>query len=190
MKAHNLRLAVGILSLTAIVLPGCGNPEAAVATQAAQTEHTAPATLTAAPTATRTPVPPTPTATEPPGPTPSGKYEFFEVSTDQVSEDQVNVSFGYQMEDGLDLDGVQIMAQFNNQGASCNVNQFTIFSSPYAVTQPAGLVAGDMAVVMSMQDSGKCSFAGFKLMAFRVENQKPAVLYQQEFEIPFTLEKK
>lgn len=150
-------------------------------------------TSTSAPAATVTPtsVPPSPTPTELPGPTPSGAFGFFDVALEQASADTVGVSFGYQLEQGLDLNGVQIMAQAMTKGASCNSGRFTVFSKPHAVSGIAvGMVKGADAVTMSMQEPAKCSFKGFTLMVFRVQGSAPITLYKQDFEIPFELEKK
>jgi hypothetical protein len=126
----------------------------------------------------------------PAGPTPSGKFEFFDVALAQTGKDTVLVTFGYQLEQGLDPNGVMIMAQASTNGAKCNTNHFNLFSKPYVVNQAvSGIVKGADAASISMTDTGKCSFKGFTLMVFRVKGNAPDVLYQQEFEMPFDLEK-
>ena len=200
---HGLR---SMLILPALLLSACApavnlTQTAIASTQAAEGQNAtdvaasataAAASMTAAaPTATSTPVPPSPTPTEPPGPTPSGVFGFFDVALEQASADTVQVSFGYQLQQGLDLNGVQIMAQTITKGANCNSRRFTVFSRPHAVNGVAvGIVRGADAVAMSMQDPAKCSFKGFTLMVFRVQGSAPVTLFKQDFEMPFELEKK
>jgi len=151
-----------------------------------------PPTFTPEPTATYTPVPPSPTSTETPGPTPSGKFEFFDVTLDQESKDTVNISFGYQLEKGLDPSGLQIMPQLAIQGTSvnCNTMSFSTMAGPYILKGDiSGIVKGADAATLSMIKPAKCSFTGFALMVVRPKGSSFETLYQQIFEIPFDLEK-
>lgn len=186
---HTLR---SMLLVPALFLSACAPSVSATQTSESRTATEAAAAMTAAaPTATSTPVPPSATPTPPPGPTASGIYEFFDVSIEQAGADTVRVSFGYQLEQGLDLNGVQIMAQAITKGATCNSGSFTVFSSPHAVNGEAvGIVKGADAVAISMEKPAKCTFKGFTLMVFRVKGSAPDVLYQQDFAMPFDLEKK
>ncbi len=170
--------------LTVLAMSGC-----APAPTPEPTSTPVPPTFTPEPTATSTLIPPSPTPTELPGPTPSGKFEFFDVSIEQESKDTVRVSFGYQLEQGVDLNGLKIMAQATTKGAECNTNKFSVFSKPYDVAEVVSIVEGDNAVSISMKESGKCSFKGFSLAVFRVEGTSAVFLYQQEIEMPFELEK-
>jgi hypothetical protein len=151
-----------------------------------------PPTLTPEPTGTSTPVPPSPTPTETPGPTPSGKFEFFDVALDQAGKDTVNISFGYQLEQGLDPSGLQIMAQLPTKGTSvsCNTMNFSTFAKPYILKgDVAGIVKGADVVTLSLTKPAKCSFKGFTLMVIRLKESSFETLYKQDFDIPFELEK-
>lgn len=136
-------------------------------------------------------VPPNPTNAEPPEPTLNGKFEFFDVSLDQPSKDTVTITFGYQIEKGADTSGLQIMAQPLKKGVSCSIKDFTTNSKPYIlkgdVPDPA---KSDNVTNLSMATPAKCRFTGFTLVVFRLEGSNPVVFYQQDFEIPFDLEKK
>ena len=174
--------------LLAVLVNGCASatPEP-TPVPSTFTASPIPPANTPEPTATSTLVP---TPTEPPGPTPSGKFEFFDVSLEQAGKDMVLVSFGYQLEQDLDLDGVMIMASATKQGATCDSGSFKLFSKSYMVSEPvSGLVEGDESAAISMTEAGKCNFKGFTLMVFRVEGSSPVRLYEQNFEIPFELEK-
>ena len=173
--------------LTVLAISGC-----APAPTPEPTSTPVPPTFTPEPTATSTPIPPSPTPTEPLGPTPSGKFEFFDVTLDQAGKDTVNISFGYQLEKGLDPSGLQIMAQLPTKGTSisCNTMNFSTFAKPYILKgDVSGIVKGADAASISMTEPAKCSFKGFTLIVFRVEGSAPVTLYKQDFEIPFDLEK-
>ena len=187
MKKSIGSILLAIVLLT-VLLSGCASAPTSV--QPTFTPLPIPPTFTPQPTATRTPVPPSPTPTEPSGPTPSGKFEFFDVALDQAGKDTVRISFGYQLQRGLDLNGLLIMAQASTKGASCNSGRFSVFSKPYVVTGTAsGMAKGADAASISMTEAGKCSFKGFTLMVFRVQGSAAVTLYKQDFEIPFDLEK-
>ena len=184
--------------LSAAILSACTQTVQATQTAAAQTQmveshnatEAAASSTAAVPTATSTPVPPSPTPTETPGPTPSGKFEFFDVALNQAGKDTVLVSFGYQLEQGLDVNGLMIMAQASTKGATCDSGHFSLFSKPYTVNQAvSGIVKGADSASISMTEPGKCSFQGFTLMVFRVQGSSPVTLFSQDFEIPFELEK-
>jgi hypothetical protein len=132
------------------------------------------------------------TLTEAAGSTPSGKFEFFDVSLDQAGKDTVNISFGYQLEKGLDPNGLQIMAQLPTKGTSisCNTMNFSTFAKPYILKgDVAGIVKGADVAILSMTKPAKCSFKGFTLVVIRLKGSSFETLYKQDFEIPFTLEK-
>jgi hypothetical protein len=136
-------------------------------------------------------VPPSPTNAEPPEPTLNGKFEFFDVSLDQASKDTVTITFGYQVEKSVDTSELQIMAQPLKNDVSCNIQDFTTNSKPYIlkgdVPDP---VESDHVISMSMATPAKCEFKGFTLVVFRLKGSNPVIFYKQDFEIPFTLEKK
>ncbi len=187
-----MKKSIGSISLAfvllTVLLSGCAAAPTPV--QPTFTPSPIPPTFTPEPTATRTSVPLSPTPTELPIPTPSGKFEFLNVALDQAGKDTVHVSFGYQLKQGLDLNGLLIMAQASSKGASCNSGRFTLFSKPYAVNEAvSGIVKGADAASISMTEPGKCSFKGFTLMVFHVQGSTPVTLYKQDFEIPFELEK-
>ena len=177
--------------LLTVLVSGCAPPPPApTPVPPTFTASPIPPTNTPEPTATSTLVPPSPTPTEPPGPTPSGKFEFFDVNLEQAGKDMVLVSFGYQLEQDLDLDGVMIMASAAKQGTICDSGSFKLFSKSYMVSEPVSeLIEGDESAAISMTEAGKCNFKGFTLMVFRVEGSSPVRLYEQDFEIPFELEK-
>jgi hypothetical protein len=137
-------------------------------------------------------VPPSPTDTKPSKTTLSGKFEFFDVTLDQASKDTVNISFGYQIEKGLDTSGLQIMAQPQKKDSivSCSIKDFTTNSKPYILKGDVpDLVKRDNVTILSMATPAKCRFKGFALIVFRLEGGNPVMLYEQDFEIPFDLEK-
>ena len=177
-------------ALLTVLLSGCAPAPTPV--PPTFTTSPIPPTFTPVPTATSTPVPPSPTATEPSGPTPSGKFEFFDVTLDQAGNDTVNISFGYQLEKGLDPSGLQIMAQLPTQGTSisCNTMNFSTMAKPYILKgDVSGLVKGADVASLSMIKPAKCSFKGFTLMVIRPKGSSFETLYKQDIEIPFTLEK-
>jgi len=135
-------------------------------------------------------VPPSPTNAEPPEPTLNGKFEFFDVSLYQASKDTVNVTFGYQVEKSVDTSDLQIMAQPLKNDVSCNIQDFTTNSKPYFlkgdVPDP---VESDHVTSMTMATPAKCEFNGFTLVLFRLKGSNPVIFYEQDFEIPFDLEK-
>jgi len=135
-------------------------------------------------------VPPNPSDTQPSKTTLSGKFEFFDVTLDQVSKDTVNISFGYKIEKGLDTSGLQIMAQPQKKDVSCSIKDFTTNSKPYILKgDVTGLIKSDNITAMSMATPAKCRFNGFTLIVFRLEGSNPVMFYEQDFEIPFDLEK-
>src|SRR5688572_1440129 len=94
----------------------------------------------------------------------SGKFEFFDVVLDQESKDTVNISFGYQIEKGLDTSGLQIMAQPQKKDVSCSIKDFTTNSKPYIFKGDVpALVKSDNVTTMSMATPAKCRFKGFTL---------------------------
>jgi hypothetical protein len=136
-------------------------------------------------------VPTSQTDTEPSETTFSGKFEFYDVTLDQASKDTVNISFGYQIEQGLDTSGLQIMAQPQKKDVSCSIKEFTTNSKPYIFKGDVpDLVKSDNNITtMSMATPAKCRFKGFTLIVFRLEGSNPVLFYEQDFEIPFDLEK-
>lgn len=151
-----------------------------------------PPTFTPAPTATRIPPAPTATATLPPAPTASGAFGFADVSLKQLSADQVAVSFTYQLQQGLDSTGLQIGAEGWSEGASCNTMPFTVRWTPINVpASAAGFVNFDGGATIQMLTPAKCSFKGIRMMLFRQKaGPSNGLLYDQTFNIPFTLERK
>jgi|SaaInlStandDraft_4_1057021.scaffolds.fasta_scaffold30374_1 hypothetical protein len=149
-----------------------------------------PSTNTPEPTATSTSVPPSPIPTEPPGPTPSGEFEFFDVTLELTDKNTAYVSFGYQLENDMDLDGAMIMAQAITQGATCDSGKFAVFSKPYFVKEfVLGMVEEADSTFMNLQEAGKCSFKGFTLKVLDASSTPSNPLYEEDFEIPFELEK-
>ncbi|HYE67009.1 MAG TPA: hypothetical protein VEA58_00270 [Anaerovoracaceae bacterium] len=135
-------------------------------------------------------VPPSPIGTEPSETTLGGKFEFFDVILDQASKDTVNITFGYQIERGLDTSGLQIMAQPQKKDVSCSIKDFTTNSKPYILKGDVpDLVKSDNVTTLSMATPAKCEFKGFTLIVFRFEGENPVIFYEQDFEIPFELEK-
>ncbi len=128
--------------------------------------------------------------TQPSEPTFSDKFEFSDVTLlDQESKDTINISFGYQIEKDLATSGLQIMAQPQRKDVSCSINDFTTNSKPYVLEDAPDLVKSDNVTTMSMTTPAKCRFNGFTLMVFRLEGSNPVILYEQDFDIPFDLEK-
>lgn len=135
-------------------------------------------------------VPPSPTDTEPSETILSDKFEFFDVILDQASKDTVNITFGYQIENGLDTSGLQIMAQPQKKDVSCNIKEFTTNSMPYILKGDVpDLAKSDHVTNLSMATPAKCEFKGFTLIVFHLEGSNPVIFYEQDFEIPFDLEK-
>ncbi len=135
-------------------------------------------------------VQPSQTDTESSDTTFSGKFEFFDVTLDQESKDTVNISFGYQIEKDLDTSGLQIMAQPQKKDVSCSIKDFTTDSKPYVLEDVPDLIKSDNVTTMSMATPAKCRFTGFTLIVFRLEGSNPVIFYEQDFEIPFDLEKR
>jgi hypothetical protein len=190
-----------LILVTSVVLGACApqvdvtqtaaaGTQAAAGTMAAMTEEAASATdsaatmTAAAPTSTNTPIPATPTATPVPSPTPSGKNEFFDVAVDQVSPDEVDVSFGFQLAQDLQLGDVRIGAF----PVGCDNLLLSVGFVPYAPTAYSGLVSGADVVQLKLSKPGTCASKGVQLILF-TPNQTGA-LYEQTFDIPFSLEMK
>ena len=134
-------------------------------------------------------VQPSQTDTAPSETTLSGKFEFFDVTLDQESKDTVNISFGYQIETSLDTSGLQIMAQPQKKDVNCSIKDFTTNSKPYVFEDVPDLVKSGNVTTMSMRTPAKCRFKGFTLIVFRLEGSNPVIFYEQDFPIPFDLEK-
>lgn len=136
-------------------------------------------------------VPLSPTNAEPPEPTLNGKFKFFDVNLDQASKDSVNITFGYQVDKSMDTSDLQIMAQPLKNDVSCNIQDFTTNSKPYILKEDVpDPVESDHVTSMSMATPAKCEFKGFTLVVFRLNGSNPVIFYEQDFEIPFDLEKK
>jgi hypothetical protein len=142
------------------------------------------ATMTAAaPTATSTPVPPTATETVVPSPTPSGKNEFFDVAVDQVSPDEIDVSFGFQLAEDIKLGDVHIGAL----PVGCDSLLPSVGFRFYDPTTYSGLATGPDVVHLNLNQAGTCQAKGVQLIVF-IPNQA-GYLYEQTFDIPFSLVK-
>ena len=175
----------------AVLVSGCASatPEP-TPIPATLTPSPIPPTATPEPTKTHTPIPPSPTATENPEPTPSGVFEFFDVSLEKTDKNTAYILFGYQLESDMELDGAMIMAQAITQGATCDSGSFTLFSKPYFPTEfVSGLVEEPDSTFMGLREAGKCNFTGFTLMVLGPNDTPSNPLYQEDFEIPFELEK-
>lgn len=120
----------------------------------------------------------------------SGKFEFFDVILNQESNDKVNITFSYRVERGVDTSGLQIMAQPLKKDVNCSIKSFTTNSKPYVFEDIPDLVKSDNVTSLSMTTPAKCEFKGFTLIVFRLEGSNPVLFYEQNFKIPFGLEKK
>ncbi|MFN2119608.1 MAG: hypothetical protein ACK2T0_04405 [Anaerolineales bacterium] len=118
-----------------------------------------------------------------PSPTPSGQYEFFDVGVDQVSADEVDVSFGFQLEQDVQLGEVQLGAW----PVGCDDLLFSLSLVPVIPFSYSGWVKGDDVVQLSLDGPGRCESEAIQLMVYRPD--QPGNLYQQTFDIPFTLAK-
>ncbi len=128
-----------------------------------------------------------PTQTPPPGPTPSGKFEFFNVRLQQAASATDKVSFGYQLQWAVAPSEVQIGAA--GTGARCDSMQFTTTWTPHDVDGVSGIVMGEQALALTMTTPGKCTFKTLQLMMYlKSEGPTKGLLYQQSFDIPFTLQ--
>jgi hypothetical protein len=141
-------------------------------------------TLTAAtPSTGATAVAPAAPETLAPSPTPSGKYGFFDVAVNQVAADEVDVSFGFQLEQDVQLGEVQLGAW----PVGCDDLLYSLSLVPDIPFSYSGWVKGDDVVQLSLDGPGTCASTAIQLMVY-VPDQ-PGNLYQQTFDIPFTLEK-
>jgi len=136
-------------------------------------------------------VSPSPTDTESSETKLNGKFEFFDIILDQPSKDTVTITFGYQIEKGADTSRLQVMAQPMKKGVSCSIKDFTTNSKPYILKGDVpDSVKNDNVTNLTMATPARCEFKGFTLVVFRLEASNPVVFYEQDFEIPFDLEKK
>jgi len=188
------KIYAALLSVVLLV-SACASPGNTIATSQVQTQvfegslSTALAgTMTAnAPTATSTftvTPPPTATNTPDPSPTPSGKNEFFDVAVKQVNDNEVDVTFGFQIRKGTTLDGLMIGA--NPEGCPNSMMKYSF--QAYTPSSLSGIVSEQDAIKMQYRQTGKCSATGITLFTFRNGGGN---IYSQTFDkMPFTLEMK
>ena len=137
---------------------------------------------TATSTFTVTP-PPTATNTLKPAPTPSGKNEFFDVQVKQASDNEVDVTFGFQIQKDTELKGLMIGAR--PQGCDELITKYSFI--PYIPSNSFSGIASDQdAIKMQLRSAGKCNATGVTLFMFR---NGGGDLYSATFDnMPFTLE--
>lgn len=126
-----------------------------------------------------------PTATQiAPSPTPSGKFEIFNVAVQQVSANEAAVTFGFQIPDGVDPQGLMIGARPEGCDASPTTFNFVAYVPG---SSASGIVSEPDSIKMHFMTPGKCEATGVTIFMFR---EGGAGLYSAKFDAVFTLEMK
>jgi hypothetical protein len=193
-----MKSSAALILITSAMLGACGphvdltqtavvEVQAAAQTMAVQTQESARGqagtAAVAVPGVSSPTVEPAATATLAASPTSSGTYEFFDVEVDQVAPDEVDVSFGFQLDQNVHLGEIQLGAW----PVGCDDLTFSLSLVPDIPFSYSGWVKGDDVVQLSLDGPGKCESKAIRLMVY--EPNQPGNLYQQTFDIPFSLEK-